>query len=61
MVKLSLGVILLSYNGISRKISQRLNTDGSLDTSFNVGKDQTLLLYIDYFNFDSIGRKIILG
>jgi hypothetical protein len=44
MVKLSLGVILLLQWYLSKNIA-RLNTDGSLDTSFNVGKDQTLLLY----------------
>lgn len=60
--KIVIGGDFTSYNGISRKNIARLNTDGSLDTSFNVGEGPNSTLYtsITSILIQSDG-KIIFG
>jgi uncharacterized delta-60 repeat protein len=62
--KIIIGGQFTSYNGISRNGIARLNTDGSIDTTFNVGSgisnivNNTTILYSTLIQSDG---KIIIG
>lgn len=56
--KIIIGGDFWSYNGVSRKYIARLNADGSLDTSFNVGTGPDWLVRASAIQSDG---KIIIG
>ena len=56
--KIIIGGNFTSYNGITRNRIARLNTDGTLDTSFNIGTGANNVVYTTSLQSDG---KIIIG
>lgn len=59
--KIYIGGYFLTYNGAAKKGIARLNTDGSLDTGFNVSFD-TSIMYPDVHDIEVVeGGKVYIG
>lgn len=59
--KIIIGGDFTTYNGVSRNRIARLNADGSLDTSFNVGTGINLFSGVQSITIDLNGKIIVTG